>query len=45
MMQLQQNCLYDVSKSAKSTAIPLLTLGILKVKSAACYKYLGIVLQ
>jgi len=33
------------AKSAKSTAIPLLALGVLKVKSVSCYKYLGIVLD
>jgi len=31
------------AKSAKSMAIPLLTLGVLKVKYVSCYKYLGIV--
>jgi len=37
--------MYDVKvKSAKSTAFPLLTLGVLKVKSVSRYKYLGIVL-
>ena len=30
---------------AKSTAIPLLTLGVIKVKYFSCYKYLGIVLD
>jgi len=33
------------AKSAKSTAIPLLTLDVLKVKSVYCYKYLEIVLD
>jgi len=33
------------AKSAKSMAIPLLTLGVLKVKSVSCYKYLVIVLD
>jgi len=33
------------AKSAKSTAIPLPTLGVLKVKSVSCYKYLGMVLD
>jgi len=33
------------AKSAKSTAIQLPTLGVLKVKSVSCYKYLGIVLD
>ena len=33
------------AKSAKSTAIPSLTLGVLKVKSVSCYKYLRIVLD
>jgi len=28
-----------------STAIPLLTLGVLKVKSVSCYKYFEIVLD
>jgi len=34
-----------MAESAKSTAIPLLTLGVLKVKSVSRYKYLGIVLD
>jgi len=33
------------AKSAKSTAIPLLTLGVLQVKYVFYYKYLGIVLD
>jgi len=45
--QLQQNCLYMMlkAKSAKRTAVPPLTLGVLKVKYVSCYKYLGIVLD
>ena len=43
--QLQQNCLYDVAKSAKSTATPLFKLGGQYVKSVDQYKYLGIVLD
>jgi len=30
---------------AKSMTVPLLTLGVLKVKFFSCYKYLGIVLD
>jgi len=42
----QQNGLYDVyGWECKSTAIPLLTLRVLKEKSVSCYKYLGIVLD
>jgi len=33
------------AKSAKSMAIPFLTLGVLKVKYVSCCKYLGIVLD
>jgi len=36
--------LYDVkAKTVKSAVIPLLTLGVLTVKSVSHYKYLGIV--
>ena len=38
-------CVMFKAKSAKSTAIQLPTLGVLKVKSVSCYKYLGIVLD
>ena len=38
-------CTVVKAKSAKSTAIPLLTLGVLKAKSVSCYKYLGFVLD
>jgi len=38
-------CMMFKAKSARSTAIPLLTLGVLKVKSVSCYKYVGIVLD
>jgi len=38
-------CMMFRAKSAKSTAIPLLTLGVLKVKSVSCYKYLRIILD
>ena len=38
-------CMMFKAMTAKSTAIPLLTLGVLKVKSVSCYKYLGIVLD
>jgi len=31
------------AKTAKSTVIPLLTVGVQKVKSVSHYKYLGIV--
>jgi len=33
------------AKTAKSTVIPLLTLGVLTVKFVSHYKYLGIVLH
>jgi len=38
-------CVMFKAKSAKSTVIPLPTLGVLKVKYVSCYKYLGIVLD
>jgi len=38
-------CMMIKAKSAKSTANPLPTLGVLKVKSVSCYKYLGMVLD
>jgi len=38
-------CMMFRAKSVKSTTIPLLTLGLLKVKFVSRYKYLGIVLD
>jgi len=38
-------CMMFKANSAKSTAIPLLTLGVLKVRSVSCHKYLRIVLD
>ena len=38
-------CMMFKAKSARSTAIPLLTLGVLKIKSVSCSKYVGIVLD
>jgi len=38
-------CMMLKAKRAKSTAIPLLTLGVLKVKSVSRYNYSGIVLD
>ena len=35
-------CMMLKAKSAKSTAIPLLTLGVLKAKYVSRYKYLGL---
>jgi len=38
-------CMIFKAKSAKSMAIPLLTLGVPKVKYVSCYKHLWIVLD
>jgi len=38
-------CMTYKAKTAKSTFIPLLTLGVQRVKSVFHYKYLGIILD
>jgi len=38
-------CMMFKAKTAKSTVIPLLTLGVLTVKYVSHYKYLGMVLD
>ena len=38
-------CMMFEAKTVKTTVIPLLTLGVLTVKSISHYKYLGIVLD